>query len=100
MVVQSCLRGWVTFVTSALLSYRNRLLVALTETGHMGYGRHCYVFISNLGGVSVMKLFMVRALLGVLEWTMTESQHRRCVVIPAQANGLGFSNREFVRAVG
>jgi hypothetical protein len=31
---------------------------------------------------------------------MSEYQHRRCGVIPAQANGLGFRNRELVRAVG
>ena len=33
MVVQSCLRGPVTFVTSALLSYRNRLLGASPKRG-------------------------------------------------------------------
>jgi hypothetical protein len=43
LVVQSYLRKPVTFVTSALLSYRNRLLEHLTEMGHNGYGRHCYV---------------------------------------------------------
>ena len=50
--------------------------------------------------MSIMKLFMVRTLFAVLEETMSEYQHRRCVAIPAQADGLGFSNREFVRAVG
>jgi len=42
-VVQSCLRGSVTFVTSALLSYRNSLLGYLTEMWHNGYVRYCYV---------------------------------------------------------
>jgi hypothetical protein len=44
MVVQSYLPGaLVTFVTNALLSYRNELPKHLTERGHDGYVRNCYV---------------------------------------------------------
>jgi hypothetical protein len=47
IVVQSYLRVPVPLVTSAFLSYRNRIAGRLIETRHNGYGGDCYRYISS-----------------------------------------------------